>query len=418
VSLPQITPRRVVITGIGAVTPLGNSLEETWEGLKSGVSGISRITLLDTSDYSSKIGGEVKDFDPTEKLDRREARRMDRFCQFAMYAGIEAVDDSSIDFENCDRDRIGVIVGSGIGGMLAFETQVKNVLEKGPRKISPFFIPAMISDIAAGHLSIRYGLHGPNFATTSACATSGHAIGCAMRSIRYGESDVMLTGGAEAPITPVGLGGFCAMRALSTRNDDPERASRPFDKERDGFIIAEGAGIIVLEELEHALSRNAIIYAEIVGAGFSGDAYHITAPPEDGRGAAKSMQAAIRDSGLESKDIDYINAHGTSTPLNDAAETQAIKTVFGDYAHQIPISSIKSMVGHTLGAAGALELISTILTIKHSIIPPTVNYENPHPACDLNYTPNDAVQKEVNAALSNTFGFGGHNASIAVKKYS
>jgi 3-oxoacyl-[acyl-carrier-protein] synthase II len=418
VGLPQITPHRVVITGIGAVTPLGNTLAEFWEGLKSGRSGISEITLLDTSEYSSKIGGEVKNFDPTEKLDRREAKRMDRFCQFAMCAGIEAVENSGIDFENCDRDRVGVIVGSGIGGMYAFEEQVRNVLTKGPRKISPFFIPMMISDIAAGHLSIHFGLYGPNFATTSACATSGHAIGCAMRSIRYGESDVMLTGGAEAPITPVGLGGFCSLRALSTRNDAPERASRPFDKERDGFTIAEGAGIILLEELEHALNRKANIYAEIIGVGFSGDAYHITAPPEDGRGAAKSMQAAIKDGGLEPKDIEYINAHGTSTQLNDAAETQAIKTVFGEYAKQLPISSIKSMVGHTLGAAGALELISTIMTIKHSIIPPTINYENPDPACDLNYTPNKAVQKEVNAALSNTFGFGGHNASIAVEKYS
>ncbi|MCF7811309.1 beta-ketoacyl-ACP synthase II [bacterium] len=413
-----MTPRRVVITGIGAVTPLGNSIEEFWEGLKSGSSGINHITLLDASEYSSKIGGEVKNFDPTIKLDHRETKRMDRFCQFAMFAGIEAVEDSGIDFESCDRDRIGVIFGSGIGGMYVFEEQVRNVLNKGPRKISPFFIPAMISDIAAGHLSIRYGLHGPNFSTTSACATSGHAIGCAMRSIRYGESDVMLTGGSEAPITLVGLGGFCAMRALSTRNDAPEKASRPFDKERDGFIIAEGGGIILLEELEHALARKAKIYAEIIGVGFSGDAFHITAPPEDGRGAAKSMLAAIKDGGLELEDIDYINAHGTSTPLNDAAETQAIKTVFGERAKKIPISSIKSMVGHTLGAAGALELISTVLTIKHSIIPPTINYENPDPACDLDYTPNKAIKKEVNAALSNTFGFGGHNASLAVKKYS
>lgn len=415
--LPHIVPRRVVVTGVGAITPIGNSKDDFWEGLTSGRNGISAISRFDTNNFPSRIAGEVKDYDPAKYLDRRDIRRMDLFCQYALSAGIEAVEDSNIDFDNCERDRIGVIIGSGIGGMYVFENGVRTLYKDGPRRVSPFFIPMIISDIVAGHLSIRYDLRGPNFATTSACATSGHAIGCAMKSIRYGDADVMLTGGSEASITPMGLGGFCAMKALSTRNDAPEKACRPFDKERDGFIVAEGAGMILLEEVEHALARNAHIYGEIAGVGFTGDAYHITAPPEDGRGAAKAMKKAIDEAGLQPEQIDYINAHGTSTPLNDISETRAIKQVFGEHAYKLAVSSIKSMYGHTLGAAGALELIATLLAIENRRIPPTINYEYPDPDCDLDYTPNKAVERDINAAISNTFGFGGHNASLAVKRY-
>ncbi len=413
-----IIPRRVVVTGIGVVSPIGNDKKSFWESLRTGRGGIGTITRFDTSDYPVHIAGEVKDFDPLKYIDRRDARHMDRFTLYAMGAGVQAVEDSGIDFDHCDRDRIGVIVGSGIGGMEVYESALHKLFNRGPRKVSPFFIPMLISDIAAGQLSIRYDLRGPNYATTSACATSTHAIGCAMKTIRYGEADLMLTGGAEAPICPTGLSGFCALKALSTRNDDPDKASRPFDAQRDGFVMGEGSGIVLLEELEHALARNAHIYGEIVGAGFTGDAHHITAPPEDGHGAVRSMKIAVEDAELTLDQVDYINAHGTSTPLNDKSETSAIKKLFGERAHDLIISSTKSMHGHLLGAAGAVELIATLLAMETGVIPPTANYEFPDPDCDLNYTPNVAVETQIDVALSNTFGFGGHNATIAAKRYS
>lgn len=412
-----LTPRRVVVTGIGTVNPIGNNKLAFWDSLVNGRGGIGRITRIDPSDYSTQIAAEVKDFDPSTQIDRKELRHLDLFAQFAMIAAIEAVEDAKIDFSACDPDRCGSIIGSGIGGMYVFEEQVRTIDSRGPRRISPFFIPMMISDILAGHVSIRWNLRGPNYATISACATSGHAIGLAAKTIRWGDADVMVTGGSEAPISTTGLGGFCALKALSSRNDAPEKASRPFDAERDGFVMGEGAGILVLESLEHATARGAEIYAEIVGSGFTGDAHHITAPPEDGHGAVRAMQVALNDAGLAPTDIDYLNAHGTSTQLNDASETQAIKQVFGDYAYNLPVSSTKSMHGHLLGAAGAVELTACILAIKHNTIPPTINYEYPDPTCDLNYVPNTAIKTKVNTALSNTFGFGGHNASLIVKRY-
>ncbi len=412
-----LIPRRVVVTGIGVVTPIGNDKTAFWDSLSHGRGGMGKITRIDASDYTTQFAAEVKDFEPTLHIDKRDLRHLDLFAQFAMIAAIEAVEDSGINFELTDPDRSGAIIGSGIGGMAVFEEQVRTVDSRGPRRISPFFIPMMISDILAGHVSIRWNLRGPNYATISACATSGHAIGLAMKTIRWGEADVMITGGSEAPITTVGLGGFCALKALSTRNDAPERASRPFEQDRDGFVMGEGAGILVLESLDHALARNAPIYGEIAGAGFTGDAHHITAPPEDGHGAIRAMQVALKDADLEPADIDYLNAHGTSTQLNDAAETRAIKKVFGDYAYKLPVSSTKSMHGHLLGAAGAVELAASLLAMKHGIIPPTINYETPDPECDLNYVPNYAVKTPIRAALSNTFGFGGHNASLVIKRY-
>ncbi len=410
-------PRRVVVTGIGVVTPIGNDKTAFWDSLIHGRGGMGRITRIDPTDYTTQFAAEVKNFDPSPHIDKRELRHLDIFAQFAMIAAIEAVADSGINFEACDPDRSGSIIGSGIGGMYVFEEQVRTVDSRGPRRISPYFIPMMISDILAGHVSIRWNLRGPNYATISACATSGHAIGLAMKTIRWGEADVMITGGAEAPISTTGLGGFCALKALSTRNDDPDRASRPFDLNRDGFVMGEGAGILVLESLDHALARGANIYGEVAGAGFTGDAHHITAPPEDGHGAIRAMQVALEDAGLQPTDIDYLNAHGTSTQLNDAAESKAIKHVFGEYAYKLPISSTKSMHGHLLGAAGAVELAACLLAIKNEIIPPTINYETHDPDCDLNYVPNFAIKAPIRAALSNTFGFGGHNASLVVKRF-
>jgi len=416
-ALTPITPRRVVVTGIGVISPIGSDKRAFWDSLASGRGGIGLITRMKTDDYPAKIAGEIKDFAPENYMERKEIRHIDVFAQYALAASIQAVEDSGIVFDPAERDRAGVIVGSGIGGMYVFEEQVRVIDQKGPRRMSPFFIPMMISDIAAGHISIRYDLRGPNYATTSACATSGHAIGLAMKTIRWGDADVMITGGSEAPITEAGLGGFCALKALSTRNDDPEHACRPFDAQRDGFIMSEGGGILVLESLDHALARGAHIYAEISGAGFTGDAHHITAPPEDGHGAVGAMHAALKEAGLEPNQVDYINAHGTSTPLNDASESKAIKTLFGDHAYKLAVSSTKSMHGHLLGAAGAVELAATILAIQNEMIPPTINYEFPDPECDLNYTPNTAVHKRINVALSNTFGFGGHNASLVVQRY-
>lgn len=409
--------RKVFVTGIGLISPVGKTLNEYWQALISGKSGVDYIKSFDATDFDTKFAAEVKGLEVTDFLDRKEARRMDTFTQYAVIASQFAIDDSELNLEKENIDRIGVIIGSGIGGMDTFEREYRNYFDKGPRKISPFFIPMMIPDIAPGYISIRYGFKGPNYSTISACASSSHAIGNAFRAIQYGEADVMITGGSEATVTPMGIGGFNAMRALSTRNDDPQKASRPFDADRDGFVVGEGSGIFVLESEEHAVKRGAKIYGEIIGAGYSADAFHITAPPSDGDGAIRAMRRAIEDGHVTTDDIDYINAHGTSTPFNDKTETTAIKTVFGERAYQIPISSTKSMIGHLLGASGSLELIAVLLTLKYNKIHPTINYDRPDPECDLNYTPNKAIDKTVDIAISNSFGFGGHNVSLVVKKY-
>ncbi len=412
-----MSKRRVVITGMGAVTPIGNTVEEFWKGLTEGRNGVDLITLFDTKDHVTKFAAEVKGFDPTAYIDRKEARRMDRFCQFAVAASKMAVEDAGISAQTHDPNRVGVIIGSGIGGFISFEETFETYLQKGPQRISPFFIPMLIIDIAAGHVAILHGFKGPNYATVSACATGSHAIGAAFMHVQRGDADAMVCGGSEASICRVGVAGFNVMKALSTRNDDYKHASRPFDKMRDGFVMGEGSGIIILEELETAKQRGAKIYAEIVGIGFTDDAYHITAPAEGGEGAARAMQAALNDAGLKPEAIGYINAHGTSTEYNDKNETAAIKTVFGEHAKNLIVSSTKSMTGHLLGAAGAVECIATALAVQRGMIPPTINYEVPDEACDLNYAPNKAVAKELSCALNNTFGFGGHNTCIAVKKY-
>ena len=409
--------KRVVVTGIGVVTPIGNNAREFWEGLLEGRNGVDYITHFDPKDHDTKFAAEVKNFDPSPVLDSREVRRMDLFSQYAMVAAAEAVQDAGLNMEQEDPNRVGVIFGSGIGGLFSFETEHRKMLERGVRRISPYFITQMIIDIAAGHISMRYGMKGPNYATVSACATASHAIGDAVRLLRYGDADVMLAGGSEAAITPMGVGGFNALKALSTRNDDPQHASRPFDKQRDGFVMGEGAGVLVLETLEHALARGAKIYAEIRGVGFTADAHHITAPAPGGEGAVRAMRRAIEDGDLQLEQIDYINAHGTSTQYNDKSETQAIKTLFGEHAYKLNVSSTKSMTGHLLGAAGAVELAATVLAVHHDVVPPTINYEEPDPECDLNYTPNKPEKRRVYAAISNTFGFGGHNACITVSKY-
>lgn len=409
--------RKVLVTGIGLISPLGKTLEEYWQALINGKSGVDYIKSFDTTEFDTKFAAEVKNLEVTDFLDRKEARRMDTFTQYAVIASQFAIDDSELKLENENLDRIGVIIGSGIGGMDTFEREYRNYFDKGPRKISPFFIPMMIPDIAPGYISIRYGFKGPNFSTISACASSSHAIGNAYRTIQYGEAEVMITGGSEATVTPMGIGGFNAMKALSTRNEDPQKASRPFDADRDGFVVGEGSGIFVLESEDHAVKRGAKIYGEIIGAGYSADAFHITAPPSDGDGAKRAMRRAIEDAGVTTDDIDYINAHGTSTPFNDKTETTAIKNVFGERAYQIPISSTKSMIGHLLGASGSLELIAVLLTLKYNKIHPTINYVRPDPECDLNYTPNEAIEKTVDIAISNSFGFGGHNVCLIVKKY-
>jgi len=409
--------RRVVVTGLGALTPIGLNVNDFWESLMNGTSGAAPITYFDTALYDTRFGCELKGFKASDFLDRKTAQRMDPFSQYAAIASHMAVSDAGLSTKDVDPDRIGVVYGSGIGGMTTYDTQFTNYIQGGPRRISPFFIPMLIPDIAAGNISIRYGFKGPNYATVSACATASHAIGDAFRIIQYGDADAMVCGGSEAPITPMGLGGFDNLRALSGRNDAPEHASRPFDMQRDGFVMGEGAGALILEELEFALKRGVKIYAEIVGLGFTGDAHHITAPPEGGEGAARSMRRAVKDSGISPDQVDYINAHGTSTQLNDTSETQAIKTVFGDHAYKMYISSTKSMTGHLLGAAGAVEAIAAILACNTDTIPPTINYEFPDPTCDLNYTPNTPVKWTVRYALSNTFGFGGHNATLMFKKY-
>lgn len=409
--------RRVVITGLGAVTPIGNTLHDFWQGLKEGRNGVGPITLFDTKDHVTKFAAEVKGFDPTHYIDKKEARRMDRFCQFAVSAARMAIDDAKLDVKSLDANRIGCIIGSGIGGFSTFEDQFETYIAKGPQRVSPFFIPMMIIDIAAGHVAIINGLKGPNYATVSACATGSHAIGDAFILIERGDADAMVCGGAEAGICRMGVAGFNALKALSTRNDDPLRASRPFDKERDGFVMGEGAGIVVLEELGHALKRGATIYGEMAGIGYTDDAYHITAPAEGGEGATRAMTLALKDAALKPEDIGYINAHGTSTEYNDKNESAAIKAAFGEHAYKLLVSSTKSMTGHLLGAAGGVEFIATTLAVKEGIIPPTINYEFPDENCDLNYVPNKAVERKIKAALSNTFGFGGHNTCLAVKGY-
>ncbi|MCL6100861.1 MAG: beta-ketoacyl-ACP synthase II [Bacteroidetes bacterium] len=409
--------RRVVITGLGALTPIGNTLKEYWEGLISGKSGAGLITKFDTTAHATKFACEVKNFDPLAFIDKKEVRRMDPFTHYAVATASMAVEDSKLDLSKVNLERFGVIYGSGIGGMVTWEEEHTAYINGGPRRISPFFVPKMISDIAAGQISIRYGLKGPNYATTSACATSSHAIADAFILIQRGSADIMLSGGSEAAITPMAIGGFNAARALSTWNDRYQEASRPFDKERNGFVMGEGSGSVVLEELEHAKKRGATIYGEIVGVGLTGDAFHVTAPPPGGEGAVRSMKESVRDAGIELTAVDYINAHGTSTELNDLHETQAIKTVFGDHAYKLTVSSTKSMTGHLLGAAGAIESIATILALKNGIIPPTINLDTPDPECDLNYTPKVAVKKNIKYAISNTFGFGGHNASLLFKKF-
>jgi 3-oxoacyl-[acyl-carrier-protein] synthase II len=409
--------KRVVVTGLGAVTPIGNDVDSFWNGLISGKSGAGKITKFNTDGFDVKIACEVKNFDISNLIERKKLRHMDPFVQYALYCAIQAINDAKLDLKKENLERIGVIVGSGIGGMEIWEQQYKIFLEKGPSKLSPFFIPMMITNMASANIAIHFGLKGPNTCAVTACATGNHAIGEAFRIIQQGHADVMLAGGTEAAITPLGVAGFIANKALSTRNDEPEKASRPFDKDRDGFVMGEGAGVVVLEELEHALARNANIYAEVVGYGMSCDAYHVTAPAPRGEGGARAMKLAIEDANLPFDSVDYINAHGTGTPLGDIAETEAIKDVFGQHAYKLSVSSIKSMIGHLLGAAGGVEFIATVLTVKNDIIPPTINLDNPDPQCDLDYVPNKAKEKKVNVALTNAFGFGGHNAVLAVKKF-
>jgi 3-oxoacyl-[acyl-carrier-protein] synthase II len=412
--------KRVVVTGLGAITPLGKSVPEYWDGLANGVSGADYIQQFDCAKFKTRFACEVKDFEPTNYLERKEARKLDRFTQFALIASDEAVKDAGISAENVNPDRVGVIFGSGIGGITTFQDDVMEFARgDGTPRFNPFFIPKMILDIAAGQISMRYGFRGPNFAVVSACASSTNAIIDAFDNIRLGKADIILTGGSEAVISESGVGGFNAMKALSERNDDPKTASRPFDKDRDGFVMGEAAGLLVLEELEHAKARGAKIYCEIAGGGASADAYHITAPHPEGLGAKNVMSTALREAGMKPEDIDYINVHGTSTPLGDIAETKAILDVFGDSAHDLNISSTKSMTGHCLGAAGVIEALACVLAVTKDIVPPTINHFTDDPAFDpkLNFTFNKAQQREVNAALSNTFGFGGHNASIIIKKY-
>lgn len=408
--------RRVVITGMGAITPVGNTLEETWENLVKGVSGIDTITRFDPSELPTQIAAQVKDFKPEEHFDPKEARKLDIYTQFALVAAREAIADAGL--KGFDPERVGVITGVGIGGIESFEEECIKAHTRGPRRISPFFIPKMIGNIAAAHIAIENNFQGPNFSVMSACASANHALGTAMRTIQYGDADIIVSGGTEGAVTPLAVGGFCAMRALSTRNDDPQGASRPFDSERDGFVMSEGSAFLVLEELEHAKARGAKIYAELAGFGATDDAFHITAPTEDGSGSARAMRAAISDAGITPTDIQYINAHGTSTPLNDKGETQSIKTVFGDYAYEVKISSSKSMVGHMLGAAAAIEAIVCVKTIQTGIIHPTINLDNPDPLCDLDYVPHKAIEQKVDACLSNSLGFGGHNSAIVIRRYS
>ena len=407
--------RRVVVTGLGAVTPLGIGVEPTWEGMRAGRSGITAITLFDAAAFSSQVAGEVQDFDPAAWIERREIRHTDRFVQFAIAAAKLAVDDSGLDRNAIDHDRFGVVIGSGIGGTWTWEAQHRVLLERGPGRISPFFIPMLIMDMAAGRVAMLFQARGPNSAVATACATSAHAIGDASEIIRRGDADIMIAGGSEAAVSPLALGGFCAMRALSRRNDDPPAASRPFERDRDGFVMAEGAGIVVLEDFEHARRRGANIHGEIIGYGMSADAYHVTQPSPDGDGMARAMEAALRDAELSADDIDYVNTHGTATRTGDLAETRALKRVFGPRAEGVPCSSTKSVTGHLLGAAGAVEAIACLRAIADQVVPPTINLDNPDPECDLDYVPNEAREMSVHTAMTNSFGFGGHNATLIVR---
>ncbi len=408
---------RVVVTGLGVISPVGNEVKTFWENLKAGQSGVGPVTRFNPDGLTTRIAAEVKEFDPSAYIDKKDLRRMDLVEQYAVAAAQQAVDDAKLDFSSLDQDRVGVITGSGIGGIDTLEKQHTQLLKSGSSKVSPFFIPMMIIDMCPGLISLRFGLKGPNYSTVSACASSAHAIADAFRVIQRGEADIMLTGGSEASITPLSFAGFCAARAMSTRNDSPQTASRPFDRDRDGFVMGEGGGILVLESLENAQRRGAKIYAEILGVGMSADAYHITAPAPDGNGAARSMRTALKDAGLEPEQVDHINTHGTSTDLGDISETLAIKNVFGSRAYKILINSTKSMIGHLLGAAGAAELIAIIMSIQEGIVHPTINLENPSPECDLDYVPKQARSAEIKIALSNSFGFGGHNITLAVGKY-
>ncbi|MGG4503316.1 beta-ketoacyl-ACP synthase II [Paenibacillus polymyxa] len=408
--------QRVVITGMGVITSLGQDLNTLWDNLMAGKSGISKIEAFDTSEYTTKIAASIKDFNPEDYIDRKDARKMDRFVQFAVTASKLALEDSKLVIgENVDAERVGVSVGSGIGGLGTWEDQHNALIEKGPKRVSPFFIPMMIANMGSGQVSISLGAKGPNTSPVTACATGSHAIGDSFRMIQRGDADAMICGGAEATIRPIGIAGFCSMRAMSTRNDEPEKASRPFDTERDGFVMGEGSGVLILESLDHALKRGAHIYGEVIGYGLSGDAHHMTEP--DPEGAARCIRMAIRDAGLNPEDIDYINAHGTSTPVGDKSETEAVKKTLGEHAYKVAISSTKSMTGHLLGAAGGVEAVICGLALQHQTIPPTINLDNQDPACDLDYVPNEPRKAELNVVMSNSFGFGGHNATVILKKY-
>lgn len=413
-----INLRRVVVTGLGMISPVGHTVSQSWDNIKKGKSGIAKITRFDASGYYCQIAGEIKDYDPLRYFERKELKKYDPYIQLALIAADEAVSDSGLDLEKIDREKAGAYIASGIGGISNIEANKEILLERGPDRVSPFFLISSIANLASGQVSIRYGLKGPNLACVTACAASTHSVGDSFRIIQIGDADIMVVGGSEYPITQLGIAGFSVMKALSSRNDAPEKASRPFDKERDGFIAAEGASVLVLEELEHAIKRGARIYAEIIGFGLTSDAYHVTAPDPEADGASRTMRMALKDAEIEPADIDYINAHGTSTPLNDKVETQAIKQVFGDYAYKLPISSTKSMTGHMLGATGATEAIFSIMAINDSFIPPTINYEYPDEECDLNYTPNKGVQKDIKYVLSNSFGFGGTNGGLVFEKFN
>ena len=408
--------RRVVVTGLGMLSPLGNTVESSWQAALAGKSGIGPIEHMDVSAFSTRIGGSVRDFEVELYMAAKEARKLDLFIQYGLAACIQAIKDSGLEITDQNRDRIGVVMGSGIGGLTNIEKNHEQLLNSGPRRISPFFVPGSIINMVAGYLSIQYGLQGPNYALTTACTTGTHSIGMAARNIAYGEADMMVAGGSEMATTGLGLGGFSAARAMSTRNDDPQGASRPWDRDRDGFVLSDGAGAMLLEEYEHAKARGATIYAELVGFGMSGDAYHMTAPPEDGRGGAKCMDNALKDAGLNPNEVDYINAHGTSTPAGDVAETRAVKSVFGAHASELAISSTKSMTGHLLGAAGAVEAVFSVLALRDQVAPPTINLDNPGEDCDLNYVPHQAQQRELNVVLSNSFGFGGTNGSLVFRR--
>lgn len=409
--------RRVVITGVGVMSPIGSDKDQYWENLTAGKSGITAVESFDASQYPCQIAGEIKDFDPVRHMEKREAKKVDRYTQLGVAAGLQAWNDAGLDDLELNKEEIGVLVGSGIGGIQTIEHQLKVLAEKGPRRVSPFLVPALIANMAAGYISMLLGLRGPNSSVVTACATSSHAVGDAWHIIGRGDAEIMIAGGAEAAISHLAFSGFSAARALTTRNDQPELASRPFERDRDGFVMGEGAGIVILETLDHALARGANIYGEIAGYGMSGDAYHMTAPDPDGRGAYLSMQRALKSADLKPEQVDYINAHGTSTQINDKIETNAIKKLFEDHAYKVPVSSTKSMTGHLLGAAGGVELIATLMTLKNQLIHPTINFDNRDPECDLDYVPNYARESKVEHAMSNSFGFGGTNATLVVKRH-